>query len=511
MDQSGAKFNRQALLDQARAMIRFVEQAADAGRAAHEVEADLFKRALEMGRQALGLFFGQCGDGDEGEQVRLADGRDCRRLDKLHARPYLSIFGEFELLRVVYGTREGQKIEYVPLDHRLGLAEGKFSYLLNDWNQSLVVDAPFARVDSTLANILGLKQSVHSLERINRKLAEDVSAFWAALPVPPADEEGALMVCSADGKGVPIRGQPESAVMAEPPLKADARSGCKPGRKKVSLVGSVYTVDPFVRTPEAVVDALFRSSGERLPASEGRPRPCFKRVRASLIRDAAETSKPSYDEIFGWIAREVGTRDPIGARPTILLMDGQESLWNAGLSYLPESQLQVTEILDLLHACGYAWDATHLFHPSGSARALRYVKRLVHRILRGEVNAVIRTLRRKGAHAKLRGKRARTLEDVCGYFETHSHRMAYDEYLSAGYPIASGVIEGACRNVVKDRMERSGMRWVLKGAHAMLGVRSIHLSGLWDEFMRFHIDRECQRLYPNRTANDDEMALPLVT
>ena len=79
-----------------------------------------------------------------------------------------------------------------------------------------------------------------------------------------------------------------------------------------------------------------------------------------------------------------------------------------------------------------------------------------------------------------------------------------------GYPIASGVIEGACRHVVKDRMERSGMRWVLEGAHAMLGLRTIYLSGLWDEYMRFHIDRDCQRLYPQCAANDASMDLPLV-
>jgi hypothetical protein len=87
--------------------------------------------------------------------------------------------------------------------------------------------------------------------------------------------------------------------------------------------------------------------------------------------------------------------------------------------------------------------------------------------------------------------------------------MAYHAYLAAGYPIASGVIEGACRHVVKDRMERSGMRWVLPGAHAMLGLRCIHLSGLWEEFMRFHIDRDRRRLYPH-AANDAHMQLPLV-
>ncbi len=174
------------------------------------------------------------------------------------------------------------------------------------------------------------------------------------------------------------------------------------------------------------------------------------------------------------MAHEVSTRDPLAQRPILLLMDGQESLWNTGLSHLPEDQFQVTEILDLLHACGYIWDGAHLFHPAGSSQALGYVRRLILQILQGEVNAVIGALRRKGVRAKLRGKRAETLERICGYFETRSHRMAYHEYLAAGYPIASSVIEGACRHVVKDRMERSGMRWVLKGCarHAGLAKHS---------------------------------------
>jgi hypothetical protein len=144
-----AGFNRQNLLRQAREMSELVEQAVAAGRAAHEVEAALFRKALEMGRLALGMFFRLCGDGDEGARVCLPEGRELRRLPKPHTRSYLSVFGEFELERVVYGTREGQKIEHVPLDQRLRLPESKFSYLLQDWDQSLVVESPYAEVNTT--------------------------------------------------------------------------------------------------------------------------------------------------------------------------------------------------------------------------------------------------------------------------------------------------------------------------------------------------------------------------
>jgi hypothetical protein len=161
-------------------------------------------------------------------------------------------------------------------------------------------------------------------------LAEDVEAFWAAQSPPPAEAEGALVVCTADGKGVPIRGAATLPVMAEASMKA----GPKPGRKKIALLGSVYTVDPFVRTPQAVLEALFRPPGESAQASVARPEPCFKRLRASLIRDSACPSKPSYQEIFGWTAQQVRARNPAGQRVLILLMDGQHSLWDAGLTRL---------------------------------------------------------------------------------------------------------------------------------------------------------------------------------
>ena len=130
-------------------------------------------------------------------------------------------------------------------------------------------------------------------------------------------------------------------------------------------------------------------------------------------------------------------------------------------------------------------------------------------MLHGEVAAVIDTLRGLGTHHNLKGKHRETLERICGYFHNNAHRMAYDAYLEHGFPIASGVIEGACRCVVKDRMERSGMRWVMSGARAMLDRRCIYLSGLWEEFMSFRIQRESRRLYPGSAANDTDFRLPL--
>ena len=156
-------------------------------------------------------------------------------------------------------------------------------------------------MNKTIARILGFDQSVNSLERTNRKMSATVEAFWANQAVPPADEEGALMVCSTDGKGVPIRRETEEPVEnPQNPLSTEKKE--KSGRKKVSLVGAAYTVDPYQRTPEEVLEALFRSRKDASQRPPSRPKPLFKRVRASLLRDAADTSQPSYEEIFGWLA-----------------------------------------------------------------------------------------------------------------------------------------------------------------------------------------------------------------
>lgn len=124
----------------------------------------------------------------------------------------------------------------------------------------------------------------------------------------------------------------------------------------------------------------------------------------------------------------------------------------------------------------------------------------VLRILRGEVKAVIRGRRRMSTTRGLIGKQRTGLAKICAYLEKNQHRMRYDEYLAKGYPIASGVIEGACRHIVKDRLERTGMSWVRQGAQAMLELRCLYLTDQGDAFVEFRVDGETQRLYPYRDA-----------
>jgi hypothetical protein len=468
-------------------LLAYVRSAATQGTAVHEVERGLWQRLLHLGRTTLGHFFTLQGSGDLGDTVTLPEGQTCERLPQLHTRRYVSIFGAFTLARTVYGSREGQKIDFVPLDNRLQLPELDFSYVLQDWDQGLCVEQAFGPAQSTVARMLDLKQSVDSLEHMNVHMAEQVTHFRENRPQPDPATEGPILVTSGDGKGIVMRRS------ADDPAPAAHRSkGQKASQKRMATVGTAYTVDRYVRTAEDVVATLFRDG----PKPPPRPAPCHKRVWASLPQEDQDGNvHSSLDIVYDWLLNEVAERNPGLAKEMVHLGDGQESLWQARQEHLPHHNL--TDILDLLHVTPRLWQAAHVFYPEGSAAAEAFARERILRVLRGEVTGVVQGLRRMGTQWGLKGAKKKTLKQVCAYLTKNRERMRYDEYLAKGYPIASGVIEGACRHLVKDRMERAGMHWTATGAQAMLDVRSTYVNGDWEEYQSYRIQREMNRLYPH--------------
>src|SRR3954463_13493879 len=186
-----AALNPQAQFQQ---MLDFVRQAAENGLRIDSVERDLMRQLLALGYTLLCSFVASQGDGDVGPEVTTPEGDTARRLPERHDRRYVSIFGELTIARVVYGTREGQKIDCVPLDERLGLPEGDFSYVLEDWGQRLCLKESFAEAGRSLEMLLGLKLRTRTLEHRSREGAAHAPAFQEALPVPPPGEEGPLLV-----------------------------------------------------------------------------------------------------------------------------------------------------------------------------------------------------------------------------------------------------------------------------------------------------------------------------
>lgn len=474
-------------------LVQLVAQAIDQQLPAHVVEQSVLKTVLSAGRATMQLLFDQLGVGDVGETCRCDDGRILKRLEETRGRSYQTVFGTFELQRYVYATREGQQAELIPLDARLQLPDSKFSYLLQDFDQHLTMEEPFAQVAKTIERILDVRQHVDSLERTNQALAAHVEGFHAQQQPPPASEEGALLVETADGKGVPIR-RPADA----PPIHDhEHRVGPKPDRKKMATVASVYSVDRYPRTPADIVEALFRDPrADRQDPPSTRPRPCHKRVRACLnFTDAEGHDILGRAAMFGWLADEVKARNPDGAKPVICIMDGQPDLWTE-IDVFQNAAARI-EILDLLHVTPRLWKAARIFS-SSQDEAAAFVRSRLLKILQGDVEGVIRGLRRMTSLHNLAGAARKTVTVIGDYFFKNRDRMRYDEYLAQGYPIASGVIEGACRHVVKDRLERTGMNWTVAGAQAMLELRCVYLSGDWDTFLDFYIATETAHLHPHR-------------
>jgi hypothetical protein len=482
----------QLQLDQ---LVAFVRTAVQEQQPLHTIEEGIWTRLLQLGHHLEQQVFDQCGSGDVGATVPLPDGREGHRLPELHARRYVSLFGEFTLRRTVYGSREGQALAFVPLDQRLQLPAGAFSYLLQDWDQALCAEQAFGQVSSTLARILHFRQSVASLEHMNQEMAQQATPFRLNRPLPPTAEEGELFVVSADGKGVVLRRDAD-----DPAPPAYRTKGDKASQKRMATVGTIYSVGRYVRTPEQIVAALFRD-GPRPEAD--RPRPQHKQVWASLAQ--ANLPVSGLEAVFVWLRWELSRRNPQRAKEVVYLSDGQESLWEAQHEHLGDHGL--VGILDLLHVTPRLWQAAHVFQAEKSAAAEAFVRERLLRILRGQVASVIQGLRVMGGRRSLTAAKRKTLHTVWNYLEKNQARMRYDQYLAAGYPIASGVIEGACRHLVKDRMERAGMHWTIPGAQAMLEVRSLYLSGNWDDYQAYRIQQETQRLYPYRQGLEPNYTL----
>ena len=494
--------NNSVLVEEiARELGDLVETHQRQGSQLHVFEKDLRSRVQEMERRLTGYYLRSAGPGDEGEEVEI-EGRRLKRSPEPERSVYLSIYGAVEFERYVYRRGEKQAIEYAPLEQRLGLPKERYSYLLQDWSQLLVAELAYPQARNILKRIVGVDLSVSALETITQAVSATVEPWCGEQQLPKeAQAKGdQVTVLSADGKGVVMRTESvERGLPARP-------AGRQEGQRKMALLGAAYTVEPWIRTPMQVLEALF-GSGQAPPSVTPpaandelapRPIPLHKHVRAALSTQPLGEPGHASAVIFPWLAEQVRQRDPTASHLCVVLMDGQRSLWDQAETSLGRSDR--IEILDLLHALGYLWEATHQFHPPSTAEAVRLMKVLTLALLQGQGLTALRWLRDE---ARLHGFPARQraqLDKIWDYFYYHRDRIRYDQYLARGLPIASGVIEGACRHVVNDRLNRTGMRWSLRGAQAVLGLRCVAINGYWDEFMEDHIRRETERLYPHRDA-----------
>jgi hypothetical protein len=438
---------------------------------AYTVELTLFRRLLALGAALLRLFF-VAQAADRPAAPTAADGTLLAYHDQ---RPisYYSVFGKLWLRRH-YFVAPGHD-GCCPLDATLSLPEHCYSDLLREWSDYDATDGAYRETASTLARILGLDLSIQALETSVRTDARDVATFYAQ---PPASTDlalaGSILVVQADGKGIPMV-QPSTA---DPPLRLG--KGQKRTKKKEAIVTSLYTIAPYVRRPADVRAALLH---EELRADHPtRPRPVGKETRATLDGKAAAVQR---------LQQRATQRDGTHIRARVALTDGAESLQQHMITTFPEHIL----ILDIIHASEYLWaTATALLGETSPART-PWVATKLELVLAGQTQTVITELAQDVTCPTWTEAQRAAIQRTIGYYERNQAYMRYDHYLAQGWPIGTGVVEGACGHLVKDRMEQAGMRWTQGGAQAILDLRAVRLNDDWDAYWQFHRQQQHQRLY----------------
>ena len=465
-------------------LIPWALKAAAAGIRIQDFERGLFGGLLAVGGKVMDAFLEAQGNGDQGNLVTHED-QTLHRSEAPVCRPLRTIFGNHEFMQFVYRVSSDVKSEIAlrAVDQQLGLSTDRYSPLLQEFSMLFCCEQSFHGSVVAFAQVFGQILSVDTLEKTSRRMAAEGELFLQTLKAPPSSEEGEVLVLTTDGKGVPLVKQDAQRML---PFEDKAQ---RPGNRRMATLACVYSVDRFVRTPSEIVSMLFRDPIPGLDelANESRPESHHKRYLArlpSLVEGLGDELVSGSIQALAWAAREVTLRRSTD-QVLVQLMDGQHSQWSdaeACRENLPDTHC--VDILDILHVSSYVWKAAKALCAS-AAEQKEFARERLLRIISGEVASVIMGLKQMSTRRQLSPEKSADIHIVCGYFTAHQDRMKYNEYLAAGYPIATGVIEGACRHLVKDRLERSGMKWVIEGAQAMLTLRSIKASNAWDDFHKF--------------------------
>jgi hypothetical protein len=433
---------------------------------------------------------------------------------RVRARNQLSLFGEVRIGRMGYGQDGVESLH--PLDAELNLPDDKYSLGVRRRVAEAAAKESFDEVVADLERDVGTAVPKRQAEDLAVRAAQDFDAFYEARAAQ-VTAGGPILVISTDGKGVRMRKEDlrpatrKIAATRRHRLRGRLAPGEKRGQKRMAQVAAVYTIAPFVRRPEDIVRELAPDHG----VAARRPAPEAKRVWASLLAEPNEVIDAAF--------REALRRDPKQQKRWAVLCDGNETqlmdLCRAELRHAAD----VVIILDIIHVGEYLWKAAPAFHSAATPEAEAWVRERLLAVLQGKAVHVAAGIRRSATLRRLSRAERAPVDDCAGYLLKYAAFMRYDEYLAAGLPIATGVIEGACRHLVKDRMDLTGASWRLPRAEAVLRLRSLRASGDFDDYWAFHEEREYRRnhaaryagtppalLTPSRTRTDGRAHLRLV-
>jgi hypothetical protein len=420
-----------------------------------------------------------------------ADGVD-RSQGRASVRNLETVFGGVRVPRQLYQAPGVEGL--APIDATLNLPAELYSHELRRVVAEESSRGSYDEVVELIGKRTGAEVAKRQVEELAVRAARDFDGFYRERAVT-AEATADLLILSFDGKGIAMRHEDlreatrKAAEKTPNKLQTRLASGEKPNRKRMAQVAAIYTIAPWVRTVADILHTLRADDVE-----DRRPRPVQKRVWASV----AHTSQRVIDDAFAEALR----RDPERRRRWVVLVDGHPDQLRRIQKAIRATKVKATIVLDIVHVLEYLWRAAYAFNAPGSVDAETWVRnRLLAVLTTRSASTVARSICLMVERHSLSGKAASAVHDCAAYLIATAKWQRYSAALADGLPIATGVIEGACRYLVQDRMGRTGARWSLAGAEAILRLRALRASGDFDAYWAFHLAKERGRNHGSRYEN----------
>jgi hypothetical protein len=406
-------------------------------------------------------------------RVTGPDGITRTRAEAGHTRALSTVFGPVTVSRIAYRAPGARNVH--PADEQLGLPAGRHSHGLSKKIAAAAACGSFeqacAAVSGQTGSVLGKRQG----QQLTRQAAADVEDFYARRRPPPGAAAGQVLALSCDGKGIMVR--PGQLRPQAPKQDGRLSRGEVRTRKRMAEVGAVFDISPVPRTAEGIL-------GPDPPAAG--PHAAHKWLTASIAADAAD--------VVTAVLAEADRRDPGHQRTWIALADGNKDQIRWIQAAAAARGTTITILCDFIHVIEYLWAAAWSFFPEASPQAGPWVRDRAAAVLHGQARQVAAALRADST--QLPAAKRKTAAKTANYLDAKAPYLDYPAALAAGWPISTGVIEGACRHLVKDRMDITGARWGISTAEAILKLRALHANGDFDTYWHYHLTREHQRNHP---------------
>jgi hypothetical protein len=420
------------------------------------------------------------------------------RVEHGHQRVLSTVFGEVTVTRNAY--RAPKAVNLYPTDDVLNLPEGKHSDGLAKLAVIESVRGSFDTAIEAITRATGVAPGKPQTLALVAQAATDVPSFYAGRrPGPSPDTD--VLVMTNDGKGIRMR--PDG--LRETTRKAAATNinklatrlspGEKSGRKRMAEPGAVYDITPVSRAATDVISPpTTTATTTPQPDNRGRgPHARSKWLTASITEDIPAVIAATFDEAT--------RRDPDHRRVWIALVDGNKQQIQAIAAEATRRGVTVTILIDFIHVLEYVWTAAWSFFDKGDPDAETWVADQATKILQGRSGDVAAGIRRRATRFGYSALERKGADDAATYLTNKKPYLGYATALEAGWPIATGIIEGACRHLVKDRFDITGARWGLNGAHAILALRALTINGDFDEYWTYHLLKEHHRRHETRYAH----------